>query len=527
VTTPSADPAAPLSAGRADLPPAVLAALDDPPEAELGVVEASGIPYATRAWGEPSTPPLLLIHGVTSSSRIWWRLGPALVAGLGRRVVAIDQAGHGRTGHWTGHHRFRDNAADVAAFIAAAGLGRPDLRVVGHSWGAMTAAELPGVGVRPEVLVLLDPPAIPLAAIATMLDDPIERHYDDVDEAIAALGRLNPTWAYGDVAAKSEALTQFDEAAVRAVLTENGDWDGGMAALAGPAAAGVPTWLVRGEPAHGGLIPDEAAAGFIARLGADHVITIGGGAHSPMRQVPEATTLALLRSVADDPAWNASEPEPESRSVGRRVASALGEAADYVESAASAVGAAVGATARRFDERPGARVRRVRRLGATPLPFLFDVHPDARRRSRRELGIRTIDVDDIKGTAVGGAQQRGGDFLPLKPFRSRNWMGRWQRLGRASETLAILPPIDVLRLDDGYWVLDGHNRVGMAKYSGQASIDADVTDLVDPDAPPSADPAEPAESFASLVEDSRQLRAAVSRSAPPAADAEPGPDETR
>jgi hypothetical protein len=64
----------------------------------------------------------------------------------------------------------------------------------------------------------------------------------------------------------------------------------------------------------------------------------------------------------------------------------------------------------------------------------------------------------------------------------------------------------------------------MAKYSGQASIDADVTDLVDPDAPPSTDPAE---SFASLVEDSRQLRAAVSRSAPPAEVREPGPDETR
>ena len=520
-------PPAPLSAGRADLPAGVLAALDDPPDPELGVAEAAGIPFATRAWGDPSAPPLLLIHGVTSSSRIWWRLGPALAAGLGRRVVAIDQAGHGRTGHWAGHHRFRDNAADVAAFIAAAGLDRSDLRVVGHSWGAMTAAELPAVGVRPEVLVLLDPPAIPLAAIATMLDDPIERHYDDVDEAIAALGRLNPTWAYGDVAAKSEALTQFDEPAVRAILTENGDWDGGLAALADPAAAGIPIWLVRGEPASGGLIPDEAAAGFVARLGADHVITVGGGAHSPMRQVPEATTLALLRSAGNEVVASASvpepgpNPEPESRSVGRRVASALGEAADYVESAASAVGAAVGATARRFEERPGARVRRVRRLGATPLPFLFDVHPDARARSRRELGLRTIDVDDIKGTAVGGAQQRGGDFLPLKPFRSRNWMGRWQRLGRASESLAILPPIDVLRHDDGYWVLDGHNRVGMAKYSGQASIDADVTELVDPEAPPSADPAE---SFASLVEDSRQLRAAVSRSAP---DEEPGPDEMR
>ena len=208
-----------------------------------------------------------------------------------------------------------------------------------------------------------------------------------------------------------------------------------------------------------------------------------------------------------------SEPDPaeaDSRSVGERVASALGEAADYVESAASAVGSAVEATVRRFEERPGARVRRVRRLGHEPLPVLYDVHPDARDRTPRELGVQTIEVADIAGTAVGGAQQRGRDFLPLKPFRTTNWAGRWQRLGHAADTLAILPPIDVLRHDDGYWVVDGHNRVGIALYGGQASIDADVTELVDPARPRT----DPSESFASLVEDSRELRAAVSRSAP-------------
>jgi hypothetical protein len=209
----------------------------------------------------------------------------------------------------------------------------------------------------------------------------------------------------------------------------------------------------------------------------------------------------------------ASEPrahEEEPRTVGERVASALGEAADFVERSASAVGAAVGATARRFDERPGARVRRVRRLGRIPLPYLYDVHPDARRRTPRELGVRTIDVADIKGTGVGGAQQRGSDFLPLKPFRSLNWAGRWQRLRQASDRLTVLPPIDVLRYDDSFWVIDGHNRVAIALYSGQAAIDADVVDLVDPDRPPS----DPPESFASLVEDSRELRAAVNRPTP-------------
>jgi pimeloyl-ACP methyl ester carboxylesterase len=290
----------PIEATLSDLPPEVVAVLDVPPEPGWIAVDAAGIRYSARTWGDAGDPPLLLVHGVTASSRIWWRAGPALAAGLGRRVVAVDQAGHGRSGAWTGHHAFRDNATDLVAFAGATGIARPDLRVVGHSCGAMTGAALPAAGLRPETLVLLDPPAVPLAVIASMLDDPIERHYDDLDEAVAALGMLHPTWPWGDVVAKAEALTQFDETAVRAVLTQNGDWDGGLAGLADPAAAGVPIWVVRGEPAAGGLIPDAEAAQLAARVGPEHVLTVGCGGHSPMRNRPEATVLALLRALQPD-----------------------------------------------------------------------------------------------------------------------------------------------------------------------------------------------------------------------------------
>jgi pimeloyl-ACP methyl ester carboxylesterase len=290
----------PIEATASDLPAEVVAVLDQPPDPEWIAVDAAGIRFAARTWGDPDAAPLFLIHGITASSRVWWRVGPALAAGLGRRVVAVDQAGHGRTGQWTGHHRFRENAADLVALATAAGIARPDLRVVGHSWGGMSGAALPVAGLRPEVLVLLDPPAVSLAAISSMLDDPIDRHYDDVGPALNALGGLYPTWPWGDIVAKAEALTQFDEAAVRAIVTENGDWDGGLADLSDPAAAGVPVRVVRGEPAAGGLISDAAAAALAARIGAEHVLTIRGGLHSPMRNRPEATVLALLRALEPD-----------------------------------------------------------------------------------------------------------------------------------------------------------------------------------------------------------------------------------
>ena len=84
-------------------------------------------------------------------------------------------------------------------------------------------------------------------------------------------------------------------------------------------------------------------------------------------------------------------------------------------------------------------------MGARPLPYLNDVHPEARFARPVQVGTRTIDVADIAGTAVGGGAQRGGDFLPLKPFRGKNWKARWQRLRHAQDILAILPPIDVVK----------------------------------------------------------------------------------
>ncbi len=215
-----------------------------------------GIPWSAIEWGESAARPLLLIHGVTSSAATWWRIGPALAAS-GRRVTAVDLPGHGRTGHWQGHVRFRDNAADVAVFIRVAGLDRADLQVIGHSWGAMTVAALPVVGLRPSTLVLLDPPVLTLELISREASDPTQRTYTDLDEAIDAVATANPGWAAGDVHAKAEAMTQLDEAAARAVVTENGDWGGGLADLRESAAAGIDTWIVRGEPAAGGYVDDR------------------------------------------------------------------------------------------------------------------------------------------------------------------------------------------------------------------------------------------------------------------------------
>ena len=288
-----------IVATAADLPPAVAAALQDadPLDGSRVTTRAAGMPFSALTWGDPDTRPLILIHGVTASARIWWRVGPAL-ATTGRWVIAVDQPGHGLTGHWQGHHRFRDNAADVAAWVRAAGLDGADVQMVGHSWGGMTAAALPRFGIRPATLVLLDPPAVPHALISLMASDPSEQPSRDLETNRKRVAEQNPDWSGADVLAKAEALVQVDVDAARAVLLDNGDWDGGLADLSDPAADGVPTWLIRADPSAGGYVPDGVLPGFAARIGADHILTLAGAPHAPQRTHPAATTAALLRALS-------------------------------------------------------------------------------------------------------------------------------------------------------------------------------------------------------------------------------------
>ncbi len=189
------------------------------------------------------------------------------------------------------------------------------------------------------------------------------------------------------------------------------------------------------------------------------------------------------------------------------VASSIaGHGGQVISAALTPVRSLASGANRIIGERPGARVRRVRQSGHHDLANLWDVHPDARRASIRELGLQSIAVDQIKGTAVEGAPQRGGDFLPLKGRRSDDWRGRWQRILDANERLEVLPPIELIRFDDEYWVVDGHNRVAAALYNGQIELDAVVEELRLPGM--SNERGEAAATMAPVLEGSLDLRAA-------------------
>jgi hypothetical protein len=187
------------------------------------------------------------------------------------------------------------------------------------------------------------------------------------------------------------------------------------------------------------------------------------------------------------------------------VASTVADAAGPVISAALRPVGTLAAEARRLiDERPGSRVRRVRRMARQPIANLWDVHPEAHRASVRDGGLQMVPVDEIAGTAVEGAPQRGGDFLPLRDRRGADWAARWQRIRGAIDSLTMLPPIELIKFGDTYWVTDGHNRVAAALYNGQPVIDAVVRELRLPGMPSGDTPL-----IAGVVGESRELRNAA------------------
>ena len=90
--------------------------------------------------------------------------------------------------------------------------------------------------------------------------------------------------------------------------------------------------------------------------------------------------------------------------------------------------------------------------------------------ARQELAY--IPLDAIVGS-VGRYQDFNRQFMP----RNEGDEGRWVGVQRAMTGLAGVPPIEVYRLGDAYFVKDGNHRVSVARQLGAERIEAYVTDV--------------------------------------------------
>lgn len=105
--------------------------------------------------GPAAGDPLILLHGVSRSSRDFAPLFPALTARW--QVLAVDQRGHGQSSR-AGSYFVRDYAADVVGLLDARPAFGPAV-IYGHSLGALVATCV--AARKPEAvraIILEDPP---------------------------------------------------------------------------------------------------------------------------------------------------------------------------------------------------------------------------------------------------------------------------------------------------------------------------------------------------------------------------------
>jgi uncharacterized ParB-like nuclease family protein len=90
-------------------------------------------------------------------------------------------------------------------------------------------------------------------------------------------------------------------------------------------------------------------------------------------------------------------------------------------------------------------------------------------------GVHEIPLDKVVGSAAPDVKAADFDpgFLPI----NRRLRERWTRIYKAMVEGDELPPIDVYKLDDYFYVIDGHHRVSVARSLGRDVINARVIEV--------------------------------------------------
>lgn len=100
---------------------------------------------------------------------------------------------------------------------------------------------------------------------------------------------------------------------------------------------------------------------------------------------------------------------------------------------------------------------------------LAEIEANSPAGNRYSLGLQAVPLCQIRGS-----QGRCRDFdLNFYP-RHDHLKSRWLRVATAWRLGIALPPVELVQVDDIYYVRDGHHRISVAKALGQMEINAEV-----------------------------------------------------
>jgi hypothetical protein len=116
---------------------------------------------------------------------------------------------------------------------------------------------------------------------------------------------------------------------------------------------------------------------------------------------------------------------------------------------------------------------RIRREHASNRLLSFDdVRREHATNNRFYRGSRVVEMEEIVGS-VGRWDEFDRSFLPARASMAE----RWKRIDRAFQRGENLPPVELYKIRDSYFVVDGHHRVSVARYHDVPTLEAAVVEF--------------------------------------------------
>jgi pimeloyl-ACP methyl ester carboxylesterase len=111
-----------------------------------GWLQLDGLRIHYTEWGQPTAPPVVMLHGLNVQCHTWDPFARELADR--HHVIAMDMRGHGDSDWARSGYRVRSMARDVHGLIDALGIG--PVQLVGHSAGVRVAIAV--AGEKPETV---------------------------------------------------------------------------------------------------------------------------------------------------------------------------------------------------------------------------------------------------------------------------------------------------------------------------------------------------------------------------------------
>ena len=263
-------------------------------------VEARGIAFHYLEWGDPSSPPMVLLHGLTGHAHIWDHMAPQLAERF--HVFALDQRGHCDSGY-TASYATAEFVDDLDALARVWGIERfvlMGLSMGGHNAMAYAVAHPEQVS---RLIVIDIPPKMdrrnaPNYEQASKLAETGHKHYAAFEDAVRDARAGTPTAPEANLRHRTEwnlkkltdGTLQFKYDPRVSAFWDPADLSGNLGEIA------APTLLVRGGKTV--VLQRGVAEAMIAAMPDAELVEVAESGHSVPTDRPEELAPIVLEWLA-------------------------------------------------------------------------------------------------------------------------------------------------------------------------------------------------------------------------------------